>query len=106
MGPVPHRRQGSVCLSPGITNHGKHVREVAKQDRGSGQTRMSKETFPGMAPKQIQEYRFETMAYDWVTFKEVPLRPGLESFKGTTLEGPPRKTAAPAATPPSAGPSR
>ena len=55
---------------------------------GQGDARMTEAKFPGMSPQQIEEFQFQTMAYDWATFPDVPLKPGLKSFKTAIIEAP------------------
>ena len=53
---------------------------------GTENMRVSQVIFPDLALKDAKEFQFQTRPYEWVIFKDVPLRPGLKSFKAATLE--------------------
>jgi len=46
---------------------------------GGKNIRRTTASFPDLTREQLQEYRFQVRPYEWVEFKDIPLRPGSEA---------------------------
>jgi hypothetical protein len=46
---------------------------------GGKNLRRTTASFPDLTREQLQEYRFQVRPYEWMEFKDIPLRPGSEA---------------------------
>jgi hypothetical protein len=77
---IEKQNRTQICISAPLTN--------------TGHMRVSQANFFGLALKDVKEFQFQTRPYEWVTFPDIPLRPGLKSFRAAALETSPRKVPA------------
>jgi hypothetical protein len=85
----PDEKGIHIAVTYNITDRDFRVVAVDKEGKvyvsrrsGSGggkNLRRTTASFPDLTPQQLQEYRFQVRPYEWVEFKDIPLRPGSEA---------------------------
>lgn len=83
-----------------IDHNGRTYINKADRIEGAGESRKIVATFPRLPLKQIKEFQFQMMDYEWATFDNVPLHPGHFVAPGkAVVPGAPRDTLSKETTP-------
>jgi len=76
------------CQIVAITNENRLIKPSTSSSTSAGKARQTTASFKGLALSGVKEFQFQTRPYQWVTFKNVSLKPGVKTSVQVEFEKP------------------